>query len=342
MKKALLFKIILIILWVQLTGFHAFAEDGEQVQQADVAETEQQPDVAETEQQADVAETEQQETEGKRLSIEFELDAYYSSVDLIASLTDKPIPDVGEKSEFEIYKDLLMSSYLPRFLLLEASVNPMPCLGVLIKRNAEDFYEDTQVSGDFNLVQTVTAGFEEPYAFSLFLGNVVSFQRPGEERKAGNNGYMGYLASAGNYHIKDNELIDDNWYEVEWKIKGSREFVTQELQWSFRIGGKFHGNPEIADVLYIAFRRSRLDYEASAKSILKNSGFEYTFDMDSRSFNPVRSYLSVDKKWPFKNEKFAFTLALGFMWEANRKYSGSLGEQGVDNFQVFLRPNLEF
>ena len=146
---------MLIILWIHLAGLCVFGDDGKQVQEKVASEPK------------------EQAVDQKRLSLELELDAYYSSLDLIASLTDKPIPDVGEKSEFEIYKDLLLSSYLPRFLLLEASVNPMPCLGVLIKENAQDFYEDAEVADGINLVRVVTAGFEEPYALSMFLGNVV-------------------------------------------------------------------------------------------------------------------------------------------------------------------------
>jgi len=71
----------------------------------------------------------------------------------------------------------------------------MPCLGVLIKRNMENFYEANNIGDDFNLVKVITAGFEEPYAFSVFMGNVVSFKKPGEKRVAGNHGYMGYLFS---------------------------------------------------------------------------------------------------------------------------------------------------
>lgn len=284
----------------------------------------------------------EEEREGIRFEWEFELDAYYTYLDLIGSLTDQPIPDAGEKSELEIYRDLFLSSYLPRFFILEASINPMPCLGVLIKKNFRDFYEDSELESDVNLVKAITAGFEEPWAFSVVLGDVVTFTRPGEKKKEGNYGFMGYLMSVGNYHIKDNDLIRDDWYELEWKVKGDREYPQQKLHWSFRIGGKFHDNPDITDVYYASVRRSRLDYEASAKSIIKNGGIEYTFDVDADTFEFVRHYFTVDKKWPFKNKKFAFTLALGIIWESSKRYQGSLKEEKVDNFQVLLRPNIEF
>lgn len=282
-------------------------------------------------------------SEEKRVSLEFELDAYYSNVGLYISLTEEPIPNIGEKDELEIYKDFLLSPGIPRFVVLEASVNPMPCLGVLIKRNDPELYEDAEISGSFNLIESVTAGFEEPYAFSVFLGDIVSFTKPGQSTLTANKGYVGYLLSAGNYHIKDNKTISDDWYELEWKIKGDRDNPKQSLHWSFRIGGKFHGNSEIADVIYLSLRRSRVDFRASAFSLFHNTGFEYTYAMDSRTLDSVQHTFFVSKKWPSKKLEAAFALDVGFIWESNRKYSGSLREQeDGGKFTVILRPNIEF
>ncbi|ABW68423.1 hypothetical protein [Desulfosudis oleivorans] len=277
-----------------------------------------------------------------RIAFEVTWDAYYTSADLILSLTDAPIPRVGEKSEYEVYRDLLKSSLVPRFLLLEASVNPMPCLGGLIKKHAREFYDDSEVIDGLNLVNAVTAGFDEPYAFSVFAGNVVQFEKKGEPGKAGNNGYMGFLFSVGDYHIKDNDFIHDQWYEIEWKLKGDRIFSDQKLTWSFRLGGKVHEHADISDAIYVSLRRSRLDYDAPASSILKNSGFEYTFHVTADRFQPISHYLSLEKKWPLKNRKFAFSMAVGGVWETSRKYTGSLSRNKSSDFQLFIRPNIEF
>jgi hypothetical protein len=281
--------------------------------------------------------------EGANVQLESSLNPYYSNVGLFMGLTDTPIPEVGEKSELQIYKDLLLGSYIPRFLVLEVSLYPMPVLGVLTRKHAGGFYDDSEVLEDLNLVRAVTAGFEEPLAVSLFLGDVVHFSRPGGEETSGNKGYMGYLFSAGSQHIKDNRLVEDDWYEVEWKIKGDRVVPRGSLHWSFRVGTKMHGNRDIRDVVYFSIRRSRIDFVASAGSLLKNSGFEYTYAMDNSGFDPVSHYFFVDKKWPMKSAKAALTLALGFIWDSERKYSGSLGEEDEgDNFQLVIRPNIEF
>lgn len=278
----------------------------------------------------------------KRIEVVFEPDAYYTNIEFILSLTRAPMPRVGEKKEFEIYRMLLSrGAILPQFLVFEASVNPLPYLGVYLKKNQPGFYEDAQISGSFNWVQAVTAGFEEPYAVSFLAGNVVGFDVQ-EGAETTGIGYSGYLYSAGNYHIKDNELIRDRWQELEWKMKGDRKSPARKLSWSFRVGAKFHENPYITDMFYLSFRRSRLDYRPVGDSLLNNSGFEYTVDLNRDTFTPIRHYFSLDKKWPIESRKIAFTLATGFIWEAAGKYTGPLATGQGAGYQFLLRPNIEF
>jgi len=278
----------------------------------------------------------------KRFELVFEPDAYYTDVDLIIGLTKSPIPQLGELTESEIYGKLLSrAALLPQFLVLEASVYPMPYLGTYIREHNERFYDNAQISGSFNWIKAVTAGFDEPYAVSLLAGNVANFYVPGNSDTKG-LGYSGYLFSMGNYHIKDNVLVQDQWREYEWKMKGDRKSPVKKLSWSFRIGAKLHGNPNIADVIYFSIRRSRVDYQPEESSIFHNSGFEYTYEMDSRTFDAIRHYFFVEKKWPVKNRRMAYSLAVGFVWDSEKMYTGVLATGQGNNFQFILRPNIEF
>jgi hypothetical protein len=244
-------------------------------------------------------------------------------------------------TESEIYRTLLSrAALLPQFLVLEASVNPMPYFGTYIKEHDMDLYDRAQVSDNFNWIKALTAGFEEPWAASILAGNVANFYVPDSADIKG-IGYSGYLISAGNYHIKDNELIKDNWWEFEWKMKGDRKSPIKKLSWSFRIGTKQHGNPDITDILYISFRRSRVDYKFEGDSFFNNSGFEYSLDLQQRTLSAIRHYFFVDKKWPVENKQIALSLAVGFVWESAKKYTGALAT-GKDDFQAILRPNIEF
>lgn len=278
----------------------------------------------------------------ERFQIVFEPDAYYTALDFIFALTKEPIPRLRPEKESEIYNYLLKRSLVPRFLVLEASVYPMPYLGVYVRKHYPDLYADAQVSESFNWITALTAGFQEPYAASVLVGNVVDFDVPDRKFVTG-KGYSGYLVSAGNYHIKDNVNVKDDWREFEWKVKGDRESPERKLSWSFRIGAKLHGNPDITDVVYFSIRRSRTDFKTARSAFYHNSGFEYTFDMNRRGFDAVRHYLTVEKKWPLRNKKIALALAVGFVWEAEDKYTGALGaDRTGDTLEFIVRPNIEF
>lgn len=284
----------------------------------------------------------------KKTTVEIELDPYYSAIGVYNSLTGKPIPHLEVGSELEIYKELITKFYKPRSLIIEASLNPLPYAGTLVKRHQAGFYKDMQWASNLNVVQAVTAGFEEPWALSLFLGNVVSFDTINRSLQGKRNGYSGLLIDVGNYHIKDNVLVHDNWVQMEGKLKGEQILTDRSLRWSFRGGAKFHANRHIADSFFIGFRRSRTDFKEKGGSFwLNNSGFEYVSDFSQRKMEPIRHYLVADKKFPFKKSRAAFTLGLGFVWTADKKYSGPLsnsaaGIEPPNSFQFILRPNLEF
>jgi hypothetical protein len=273
--------------------------------------------------------------------VDIELDTYYSNIDFYQSLTHKPIPCLAENSELNIYRHLLFSP-VPRYLVVEFSVNPMPWLGVYVRKNEADLYNRTNVTDKLNLVHAVCAGFEEPYAGSVFLGNVVSFQPKGAVGCEG-KGYIGVLVSGGNYHIKDSELIEDNWIEGEIKFKGDRTTPINKMIWSCRLGVKYHGNPYIKDVYYVALRRDRIDFTDNRFSLLTNSGIEYTFDMERDSGKIIRHFFRIGKKFPVPWYKCVLSVNMGFVWEGADKYTGPLERtRGAGDLQFLLQPNLEF
>jgi hypothetical protein len=270
---------------------------------------------------------------------EAEVDAYYSNLGLYINLTDEPIPDLGNQSEDVIYRDLLLRSHKPRFMLLEASVYPMPILGAAIKQNYPDTYDDATFGADFNLVKVLTAGFEEPYALSLFLGNMVTYGSD-ETGQSKNKGFMGYLFSHGDKHLLNNEVIADNWYEFEWKIKGKIDKTEYNLDWSFRVGGKWHGNELIADAFYFGIRRDQFDFDSAWLSFLENSGVDMFFEFGQELHAPTQQRLLLHKNIPFSNSHSLIVLTTGLIRTSPRRYSFPL-EENTD-LQLVIAPSFKF
>ena len=274
--------------------------------------------------------------------LEFEFDPYYSNAGYYISLTDKPIPEIQTDDEIAIYDRLINSALTkPQFILVEASVNPLPMLGVFIKRNYQEKYDSAEIRGNINLVQALTEGFEEPYALSFFMGSVVQFIQPGEAVKSKNKGYTGYVLSIGSRHIVNNTLIYDKWYEAEWKIKGDQDFNNKTLSWSLRIGTKHHQNVNITDTIYFGIRRNHLDSASNEIAWFNNSDIDYKIELDKTDLTLVQQSLFINKKWPAPLlKKSAFELGIGFILGRD-KYTGALQNQ-ADDFRLIIRPSFAF
>lgn len=273
----------------------------------------------------------------------WEWDPYYTDVSINIPLSSKPIPTITSDSEAVIYRDLIEGSIIPRYMLLEASVYPLPVLGTYLKRNTPKIYGQGRIDGsNINLIESVTAGFQEPWAVSAFFGNIARLDRPGETRVGSNMGYTGYLISAGSKHIKRNVLIDDIWRELEWKIKGKRDYPDEKMSWSFRIGGKFNDNPDITDVIYFGIYRTNLDHRAFALRWLKNSTIDLKVQLSQHSGKVIRQDIVIGKKFPMDKQNYTPTLDIGLVWDSPDEYSGVLRDHNNSTLTLLFRPSIEF
>ena len=273
------------------------------------------------------------------VSVEYELDPYYSNVGLYVPLTEKSIETVTLKNERQIYTKLLRDAFTPRFFLIEASVNPLPILGTWIKKHEPLIYDDFDVSDDLNLIEALTEGFEEPYALSFFVGNVLQFKLQKEdEAEAINKGYSGFLVSIGDRHITNNTQVSDNWYEIEWKLKGDRRIGPVYHSWSFRIGTKAHSNPDITDTYYLGIRRELFNRKLRSYKFLQNTGIDLRADFSDSDSDFVQGQLFVEKQWPSDTGVFSFGIGLK---RTVNKYGGTLADSNHET-RLILRPAFKF
>ena len=281
--------------------------------------------------------------EGTSSEIMWEFDPYYTDVGIFLPLSTEPILTITSDDELEIYRSLIKGSAIPRYMWIEASIYPMPILGSYLKEQTPEFYNRWQVgSGGTNFLESATAGFQEPWAASAFFGNIANLVRPGETRTGSNMGYTGYLISAGSKHIKENIFIADNWYELEWKIKGTRNFPNDKLQWSFRVGGKFHDNPYVTNVAYAAIHRSNLNASFPFLNWINNSELDLKIHLSQLTSAIIRSEMIIGKKYPLANRNFTPTLNVGLIWSSPQEYSGLLSTSDKNTITLVFRPSIEF
>jgi hypothetical protein len=266
-----------------------------------------------------------------------ELGAYYSSIGLYVPISDDPFPEGGRLEEADVYRQLFERSWRPNVVAFEASLYPMPILGVWLRKDHPSFYDNAP-----SVIQAVTAGFQEPWAVSAFFGSQMKFTRPEETERSTNRGYLGYLVSAGTKHIKDNVLIADNWAEVEWKLKGERVFNQERLSWSLRAGGRYNSNRDIADTLHLGLRRSNLDFKSPFLSWLDNSRVDLLTELAVDGLALVRQEVIFGKKYPMQSYKLAWEFDFGLIYERASKYSGDLAPLAKTAVTIVFRPNIVF
>ena len=285
--------------------------------------------------------------------LEFQLDPYYTAVDLVVPLFGDSIASYSiDGREVSLYGEMIRSLPRPRFLLVEASLNPLPIAGVVIKSEVNSFYRSSELIDGFNLVRSMTDGFPEPGALSLFLGNIIDVI--GDDGLICGRGYGGFLISWGPWHILNNEMIDDHWIEMEMKLKGGRETQFEGLNWSFAVGGRRHFHHEIHNTLYLAIVRDQRDRQPRsgvAWSFFRNSTIEYRIDFDARRVPYFYRYLDktairylalYGKKWPVRGGKNLIGLDLGLLRQAGTGYDGSLADNVRQGWSFLLRPRLNF
>ena len=300
-------------------------------------------------------------------AIELELaDLTYMPLSLYLPLTGEDIPTIAPKSEVDIYKHLF--THAPRFMVLEGSTYPLPLAGIAIKKYAPDFYYQAQYK-EFNIIQSATSSlFEEPWAASFFFGNVVFFKpfeekkyifnysftnitkeqpqplkKQTEETKITGKGYAGLLLSYGNMHIKNNSIIEDQWIESELKLIGMNSSSIFYLNWSYRIGYRYHFHPDIKNYIYMGIKRDRIDFrELAFWSLIRNSLFEIklSYDLEEQAFR--KFMFLIGKKFPFSNGKYVPELTIGFIWKITSTYSGDLAIDDLPEWQLIVSPNFRF
>lgn len=278
----------------------------------------------------------------ENIDFDYEADIYYSNASVFVKFPDENITDATEYSEAELYTDLAKKTFSPNIFLVELAVHPMPIAGLIYRNSNEAPYTKDNIQ-NFNLVKTLTAGFEEPYSLSFFVGRMMIFAKEKKGHIGKNRAYMGYLLTFGDYSIKDNRAYYNRWSNFEVKLKGTRALEKDDLDWSFRVGARWNENRDFSDSYYIGLRRNRIDFDKSFLSWFYNSAFEIMTSFSAKNLELMENQIVLEKNWPASSTKhIAFGLGIGYLYTSGAKYNGALADQGVNNHQIIIRPNLKF
>ncbi len=287
--------------------------------------------------------------DAERFEVEFLADPYYSATNVSGSLIDESLPKYELKGEASVYPYLLNNFLNYRFFLAEVSLNPLPLLGVYLRSEQPGFYKGAEVVEGLNLVQSLTIGFPDPGALSLFFGNIARFVN--EKGEKSGKGFSGVLLSIGAHHIVDNRVINDVWVEVEAKLKGSDIRDRRELSWSFGLSTKEHFNPEVIDELKLSIKRQRTDKDYNGWSLFKNSELEWVVQLNRDKVwkfweywdkTAIRYFALYGKRFPINGGSYVLSFSLGVARDIESGYKGALAKSVEREWTFVFRPNVLF
>ena len=257
--------------------------------------------------------------------------------------------------EAEIYARLGRRLFFPTYLLFQATGYPLSALSSYLETDRYHFYNRFNTYSDMNILRSIGSGFEEPYAFSLFLGNILLLVHTDSLKsgvKQSGSALAGFIISHGRHQIHNNIYLQDAWYQIELMLIGNlKEPLRRRLSWNFRIGAKLHQNRFFRDVMTLSLERSHTDWRFRGWSLVKNSFFKYQGYFPS-PFSHDKKFaglqmISYGKKFPAKlfQKKLFFTFGLGVRWEWVRFYDHRFNKFEADPSQQMtwlIQPNIEF
>ncbi|HEX9973224.1 MAG TPA: hypothetical protein VGD14_14225 [bacterium] len=266
----------------------------------------------------------------------------------------KPVV-LTQGNEAEIYTRLGRQLLLPKYLLFQITGYPLSAISSFYETDRYVSYQKFAFFDDINILRSIGAGFEEPYAFSLFLGNVLLLAySDGAETKLRQSGsaLAGFLISHGRHQIYNNIYLHDSWYQFELMLIGNlKEPNQRRISWNFRIGAKLHQNDFIRDTITMAIERNHTDWQFKGWSLAKNSVLKYAAHFPSPTPTnrmPSTSQLfTFGKKFPVTilQKRIFLILGLGVQWEWIRLYDHSLNrfdENASSQLTFLIQPNIEF
>ena len=255
-------------------------------------------------------------------------------------LSDKPIPLIKSDQDATIYDALLTDWLVPHYMQLGAQVYPVPVLATWLKSHSPTTYKKGDLGNTgVNLVESSSTHYQDPWSVSAFLGNIADLQAPGQDHPSG-NGYTGWLISAGAQRIKDNALVQDKWYDVEWQVRGGLASDQEQLGWNFRIGTRLNANPYVEDATYIGIARDDLDLRAPFLGWLNNSHIDIQIEVANHGGRMLREHFIIGKKYPMTG--YAITFDTGFVWDSFSEYSGPLRDNPKSDYTLVFEPGIEF
>lgn len=272
---------------------------------------------------------------------------YKTYASLFVDLDKREEVILWEDDEFGLYRQLLKRSIKPGHVLLEITGYPLASFSASMEERKNEEYHKFDIGENFNLLKSLSAGQQEPWSVSLFLGQLATFWDLDENDDliVSATGVSGLVLTGGLYQLFDNSFVKSNWYRLEWKVKGGGSSGANKQSWDLKTGYRNYGLSEISNTITIALKRkktekSRLDWRVFHNSM---TSIEFELPVTGTKEGFSRIYGAYGKYFPFLKKLVA--IELGVLFENRREYDSAKEKFAAEKegfWEIFVKPVVLF
>ncbi len=282
---------------------------------------------------------------GRTLGGEFGVDIYEPYFSLGADIRKRYAIKEIKRQESDLYLLMLKNAFVPGYISAQIVFYPVLLLTSDLKERHQRLFEEFSFNfnqQNINALEVISSEFTDPIAYSLFLGEIMTFRKQIHNQPPQSGyGLMGYVLTYGPWSSFNNKIIEDNWLEIKWKIRGLKKYEGILRTWNLTAGYHIHQNPLFLDAIVLEVARSNKSQEKKIDLITNNeikleTSIAPVFDI--REIINKQTYgISLGIYYPIGKGMF-FIFRCGIRREMIRAQGGGLNR----NYEYFLLPSFTF
>ena len=272
---------------------------------------------------------------------------YKTYASLFVDLDKKEEVILWEEDEFGLYRELAIRSVKPGHVLLEITGYLFASFTASMEDRKNEEYHKFDIGENFNLLKNFSAGQQEPWSASLFLGQLATFWDLDENDYliVAATGVSGLVLTGGLYQLFDNSYVRSNWYRIEWKVKGGGSSGANKQSWDLKTGYRNYGLSEISNTITLVLKRKKTKKTRFDWRVFHNSMTSIEFELPTTGTKEgfSRVYGAYGKYFPFL--KRLVGIELGVLFEKRREYDSVKEKFGAEKerfWEIFLKPVVVF
>jgi len=215
------------------------------------------------------------------------------------------------EGEALLFRRMAREGLNPGYAALEVTTYPMGWGTAILPETAPKLYSAFSLTQDWNLWESLGAGFQEPWSISLFLGDMATIWDLDSTYSLVPvaSGASGWVLTAGSQELISGRVTNDRWSRLEWKLKGSNR-GSFPVEWDIKIGYRWEANPDRPDGLTFRYYRENFASDHSGWAGNNQIDIRLRWATGPIDYGPLEIKIAIGKAIFWKGHKIGIILGV--------------------------------